>query len=382
MGDNRKKYSDSDIHDDSMTTVKKLDPDEKRKNKDETNRDNISLDLSDKSLYNIDNKREDDSWLDMKDVCKGLRLDYTEMQKFIDQYNDKKLNRAILNVFDDMKGLDKTDHKKLDEYANLCALSVYKRLKTMKKRCETYQKLSDSFNVKTITYRKPKVQRPIFQSPIDLTTDLTVDLTADLTVDLTADLTVDLTTDLTTELKKKKTTNDIAVDVNSILAKINTPNQRMTRDLDMQMTSLLGYILTPYGKKMELIKYKLLYYKPKKQIRVRKSNLPTVAIEIKAELDGITDILSPYVEDTKWKINIERNLNFKVPESKLVFSNTVNSDDIESEYLDTYLNMIIRYLERITDSNSVKFYIVEDNKYNIHWVLIAMSIKKDKNLPK
>jgi len=113
MGDNRKKYSDSDIHDDSMTTVKKLDPDEKRKNKDETNRDNISLDLSDKSLYNIDNKREDDSWLDMKDVCKGLRLDYTEMQKFIDQYNDKKLNRAILNVFDDMKGLDKTDHKNM-----------------------------------------------------------------------------------------------------------------------------------------------------------------------------------------------------------------------------------------------------------------------------
>ena len=77
-----------------------------------------------------------------------------------------------------------------------------------------------------------------------------------------------------------------------------------------------------------------------------------------------------------WKININRQINFKVPESKLVFSNTVNEDDIDNDYLDTHLNMIVRYLERITDSKSIKYYVVEDNKYDIHWVLIVMSIQK------
>jgi hypothetical protein len=351
MGDNHITYSDV-LDEDSTAIVNngRQPRIEKRRFVDDSDQIDIvqspdsPLDLR---LDDESDGSEQEAGLDMMDVCRGLRIEYASMQKFIDRYDDQKLNRAVIDLFEDVKGLDKTDQKKLDKCAKLCALSVYKRLKFMEKRCADYQKRSDDFNIKTRTYRHPKVRRPTKPGPPGPDT----------------------------EFKDV----DLAAEANSLLTRIDDPEQKMTRELDMRMTGLLGSMLTPYGKKIELIKYKLLYYIPEKQIRVRRATLPTATVELKAELDGVSDILSPYMEDTKWKINTERSLNFKVPDSKLVFSNTVNEDDTESDYLDTYLNMIIRYLERITDSKSVKYYIVEDNKYDIHWVLIALSIGKDKS---
>lgn len=321
--------------------------DKSKKIVDDSDRQNIhsSPDSPLDMRINDQEDNSEESGLDMMDVCRAMRIDYMQMQEFISRRDDRKLNRAVINLFDDAEKLDKTDQKKLDRYLKVCALSVYKRLKFMENRCENYQKRSDEFNIKTQTYRSPKVHRPVTSGSPGPDTEF-------------RDV-------------------DLANEAADLLGKINQPNSRMTRETDMRMTGLLGSILTPYGKKIELIKYKLLYYRPKKQIRVKKSTLPTTSLKLKAEIDSVSDILSPYMEDTKWKINTQRNLNFKVPESKLVFSNTVNEDDIESDYLDTYLNMIIRYLERITDSRSVKYYVVEDNKYHIHWVLIALSVGKD-----
>lgn len=346
---------DYDIYTDSAELDKSSKNSKNSKKKQTMNvSDKTDIEQSDSSFevkvkLDVENVEDGDDGLAMSDICRGLRIDPSDMQEFIEQFDDRKLNKAIINLFEDPKKLNKTamtDSDHLNKIVKLCGLSLYKRLKVMEARCTAYQKKSDEFNVKTRTYRNPIARRLSGQSNPDKNVD------------------------------SVETNDDLANEANDLLEKINGPDYRMTRDMDMKMAGLIGSMLTPFGKKIELIKYKLMYYKPQERILVTKDNLESASHQLKLELDGISDILSPYMEDTKWKINIKRDVNFKVPESKLVFSNTVLESDIESDYLSTYLNMVIRYLERITDSKSVKYYIVEDNKYDIHWALITLSVSK------
>jgi hypothetical protein len=297
------------------------------------------------------NDLQHESGLDLMDVCRGLKIDYRGMHEFIEGSDDNKLNRSILKLFDrDDKRVDNlTSKEKADEYAKICALSLFKRLKFMENKCSQYQQRSDDFNAKVRLYRNPRVKRSLLSGSTNTNTN--------------------------TNTNTKMVDVNLAEECNSILEEMCDPNYEMTREADMKMSRVANSIMTPHCKKHEIIKYKLLFYNPLKQIRVSRSNLADVSHRLKAELDSVTAILNAYMEDKVWKINIGRKINFKVPESKLVFSNTVNADDIDNNYLTTHLNMIIRYLERITDAKSVKYYVVEDNKYDIHWVLIAVSVR-------
>lgn len=150
-------------------------------------------------------------------------------------------------------------------------------------------------------------------------------------------------------------------------------NDFLSNPSDSNLDSIASSIMSDFNKRCEIIKYKLLYYEPT-ILTMTKSNHKQIAPIIKQELDSVIDIIEPYVEDTRWKINYKRELNFKVESNMVVFSNTVKPVFAENDFLITYLDIMMMYLRRMMGCRSINYTIEEDNKYDIFWLLIVVPV--------
>lgn len=253
-------------------------------------------------------------------MCKCLGLDLEDVRNYIDDCADDYINDKLSSLFDDTDGEVDPNN---DEYAMLCSLSLMKRMVALKTRAHNYRRRSDLRDQRQKLYDR---------------------------------------------------SNTLAKRCDSLISATNGSGPHSAEVSD-EISNVVNSIMTERSKKIEMIKYKLLYYTPSTKVQLRTECLERSCEAIKTELDTASDLFGPYLEDDKWKINTDRSINFKVPKSKVVFSNTINLDDIGNDYLDTYLQMMRSYLRRFTDSKSIKLHTGSDNKYSVHWVLIIMSVR-------
>jgi len=243
----------------------------------------------------------------IKDLAKQFGYTQDELIEFIRSMSNAELNSEIDKVF------SKTNKMFDDKYAKLCVLLCLRTLHQTNEARQVYELKSEQADEKPRVYNAPDAS--------------------------------------------------VAAECNRVLCNVNlNPDD---------MDGVLCKILSADGKMHELIKYKLLYYKPEQKIEVAD---PGFADKIKTELDTLTHIIRPYVEDSVWKINTDRKLNFRVPASKIVFSNTISRSDARNDYLMTHLTMIKRYIERISNAKSVRCRVMEDNKYHIYWLLFVITV--------
>jgi hypothetical protein len=264
----------------------------------------------------------------LSDVCTNLKINYDEMIKFIESMEESDLNKEIENLFNgNVDFTEINDLKKLSRYSKLCALSLFRKRRNIELGCCTYQNISDEYNDETNMYEKKS--------------------------------------------------DEFAKECKMFIEEINSGNiLKIDESVFNELDKTVNRITNLHNKKLQLIEYTLRYYTPDTPLKISRSSIEPDTKLIKHELDNITDVIRSYVEDMEWKINISRDLNFKVPISKVIFSNTLKPEEVDNEDFKDYLNLIVIYLRRLTGTK-VKHYIKQDNKYDIYWILIVVSIQKE-----
>lgn len=124
----------------------------------------------------------------------------------------------------------------------------------------------------------------------------------------------------------------------------------------------------------ELLTYELMYYNVSKK-NVIDGNIESFN-QLKMELDRFIPLFSDYFEDYVWTLNTVDTMNFKVPENKIIYSNTIDSDYVDNNNLLSNLKLLISHIRRLFTIQTIKYNIVEDTKYNFSWVLISIGYKK------
>ena len=139
--------------------------------------------------------------------------------------------------------------------------------------------------------------------------------------------------------------------------------------------NLIKQILTPHKLTQELLTYELLHYRPDNKMRILldKNNLKEVSEKIKIEINRFNPIIISYIEDHSWTINYTDTLNFKVEQNTIIISNTIDTSDEENHILTTHMNMLVNYIKRIFKLLSIKYFIIEDSKYDFSWIFISIN---------
>lgn len=261
--------------------------------------------------------------VNLKDMCDFESPDcYEHMKQFVANYEAADLSTDMQNVMTNIPDLvhiaKETEESKqiMHRFENLLMLKMFKRLKWLEKH---------SHDNKTETERYYKYQ-------------------------------------------KMYTTNS-----NATSKKIHEFNIKSEKEkTDTQYTALVEQVLTPHKMSQELLTYELLHYRPDIKIIFNEENLETLANQIKFDLNRFNPIVQPYLEDHSWTINYKDTMNFQVGKNKIIFSNTINTDDHENNTLITHMDMMINFIKRRFKVPTLKYAIVEDNKYYFTWILISV----------
>ena len=137
-------------------------------------------------------------------------------------------------------------------------------------------------------------------------------------------------------------------------------------------SKMIQIILTPHKINQELLIYELLFYKPDTLIIPVKNMNDDMSEMISSILNRFNPIIQIYLEDCKWNINYKNTLNFNVRQNKVVFSNTIRTEDETNIKLIQHLDMLKQYIKRVFKLNSINYKIVEDNKFYMSWILIEV----------
>lgn len=124
-------------------------------------------------------------------------------------------------------------------------------------------------------------------------------------------------------------------------------------------TNLIN-ILSPNKINYEILNYELIFFNPPEKMIYDE-------YKIKLEFDKFSQIIQEYIEDTFWIINHKDTLNFCV--TNTVLSNTIK---INNDVVNTHMNNMIKFIKRVYNVKTIKYKIVEDNKYDILWVLVSI----------
>ncbi len=135
---------------------------------------------------------------------------------------------------------------------------------------------------------------------------------------------------------------------------------------------LLKNALSQQKMKHELLIYELINYTPTSKIYFEARYLQTIALDIKNELDRFNPIIQTYLEDDQWTINYKNTMNFAVPKNKIIYSNTISRHDASNDTVIQHMNLVTNFINNIFKISSGKFVIIDDNKYNICWILISV----------
>lgn len=130
-----------------------------------------------------------------------------------------------------------------------------------------------------------------------------------------------------------------------------------------KMINLLSKCMTPIKMKHELLLYELLHYKTNEKIEINKNSIVKI-------INRFDLLISSYLENRSWTVNLKNTKNFIVPKNAVVFSNTVNRQDVCNSNVKNHMNMLVQYLKRCYNISRVKVSIKKDTKYKLGWILV------------
>lgn len=258
----------------------------------------------------------------LHDMCNFESPDrYQRMKQFVTRYEANDLTTDMLNVLQHLpdqvhiaKATDKSVQI-MDRFENLLMLRIFKRLKLIEKTSIDYKVEIDRYNKQT----KPYVSN------------------------------------------------------SSTVKKIHEFNIRPTESkMDEQCLELINQGLTNNKLTNELLMCELLHYRPESKTIFNEDELEFIAHQIKSEIDRFNPIIRIFLEDQSWTVNFKSTLNFAVPECKIILSNSINTDDQENDHLIDHMDMMVKFIKRCFKIPSLKYKIVEDNKYHFSWILISI----------
>lgn len=272
---------------------------------------------------------EPDSEIDLKKLCDFESPDcYNFIQEFISKTNASDVTTDIRNIMSnipDKKHIlkDNDDSRSImHRFENLLMLKIFNKLKNIETSCLEYKKELDDYhryNKMYITYDS-EITEKIHQHNI----------------------------------------------------KTICTDQGETDDTDIM--SLISLTLTKHKISQELLTYELLNYRLTERIILNSLDplFNDTINKIHTDINRFNPIIQTYLEDKVWTLNTEDTLHFAVPKNKIVFSNTISMQDDENDTITTHMDMIIEYLKRCYKLSSLKYVIIEDNKYDVMWILLTV----------
>ena len=280
----------------------------------------------------IDTYESELSYVNLEEMCNFEATDcYDHMKKFVESYDKTKLSEdidlVINNIPDNIHISKDTEESKniMHRFENLLILKLFKRLKLI-------EKYSRNNKLKTELYY----------------------------------------------LNNKKYINESSIA--SQIHNYNIEHNGEYKDEDIQM-SILKTILTSYKMSQELLTYELLNYRlnnDKKPI-FNENNFELITKQINYDLNRFNLLIQNYLEDKEWILNVNDTLNFSVPKHKVIYSNTISKHHQENNIIIDHMDMLINYIKRCYKVPTLKYVIVEDNKYDIIWILISIGFYHNKN---
>jgi hypothetical protein len=260
--------------------------------------------------------------VNLKDMCDSESLDcFEHMKQFVANYEASDLTTDIQNVMTNIPDLvhitKNTDESRqlMHRFENLLMLKMFKRLKQLEKHGRDNKIKTDKY----YKYQKMYINN---------------------------NETAKMIHEFNLTSKKDKT--------------------------DDQITILIEKVLTPHKMTQELLTYELLHYRPDNKVLFNEENLEIIANQIKSELNRFNPIIKPYIEDQIWTLNLKDTMNFCVAKNKIILSNTINTQDQEHNTIIMHMDMMINFIKRCFKVPSLKYVIVEDNKYYFTWILISV----------
>jgi hypothetical protein len=147
------------------------------------------------------------------------------------------------------------------------------------------------------------------------------------------------------------------------------------------MIPMLVLTLTKHKMTQELLTYELLNYRTLTRTPFDKSSpsFNDVISQIKFDLERFNPIIQSYLEDRVWTLNTSDTVHFAVPKNKIIFSNTISMQDQENHTVITHMDMLIGYIKRCYKVATLKYVIVEDNKYDVVWILLSIGYHDNEN---
>lgn len=151
----------------------------------------------------------------------------------------------------------------------------------------------------------------------------------------------------------------------------------LVRDINLNQDSLqnklimIQKIITPHKINQELLTFELLFYSPKELISFDDKTLEEMAEFIKNDINRFNLIIQHLLENRSWTINSKDTLNFSLPKNKIIISNTIITYNEENSSLLMHMDMLADYIRRVYKV-SMKYTIVDDNKYHFSWIFIVI----------
>lgn len=246
------------------------------------------------------------------------------MKSFVENNNAETLRNDSDNIFKNIQTINQiTEHCKEDlrNIELLLILRMFRKLKKIEKNCFEYRKESDKNN---------KFQK-IYNND-----------------------------------------NDYSVAV--AIRDYNNNNNSNNNNVGME---LLKNIISPYKVRLELLKYELNCYRSKNRVELNKYNYKSIANMMITEINHFNPNIETYIEDHTWTINYKNTLNFAVPSNKFIISNSTIIDNTNNTILIAHMDNLIQYLKKMFKTKSLRYLIVEDNKYYLSWILICVGFTND-----
>jgi hypothetical protein len=275
--------------------------------------------------------------VNLQDMCDLESKEFfPNMKVFVENCETNDLTDAVSHIFTnvpDKKHFESTDNDSknmVQRFENLLMLRMFKRLKLLEKQSIDYRMEIDECN----KYQKMYSNDPCMAALVRI---------------------VNLEKENASSRTENETENE-------------NENEKEQNDKYM---NLLQKTITPYKITKELLTYELLHYEPEERIKFEENNLEQTAFKIRDDINRFNLIVKPYLEDN-WKVNIRDTLNFVVPKNKIILSNTIDPVDEYNDSLSMHIDMTMNYIKRCYKVATLKYAIVEDNKFNIIWLLISI----------
>lgn len=190
--------------------------------------------------------------------------------------------------------------------------------------------------------------------------------------------------------KKKEIDNYDSEQLNNILNKVIDINNNPDTYNNDEALEIFKKITSPAFIRDLLLKYELGYYVSKDLIVCDINKKVEISNMIKCDIDKFhslspshptdnkTNIKDHYFHHNEWSINYEDTLMYEVPNNTVVFTNTIDKYDYESDdnviinNLSNYLTNITNYLKKKYKSPKIKKYITRSEKYDIYFAFIIV----------